>query len=364
METLLQDFRYAFRALLKNRAITLISVITLAIGIGANTIVFSAINAFFLRPLPVRDGDRLITISEHPPGTAEAISFSWPDYVDFKQQAQGISDVLGYRIDMVGVSQKVTTPERVFGALVTGNYFPGLGIKPVAGEFFSGDSTDRPGSEPVMVLGYTYWQKRFHGDPNIVGQQLDVDGHPMTVVGIAPEGFTGLYSVVETPVYLPLGFSAVTDPKTDLWTTRGNRQLNAFGFLNPGTTLPQVQASLRVIANRLSQQYPDRDKGLSLEVYWETMSRPQPGVGERALVAVGSFLVLSLLVLLLACANIANLLLVRATVRRREMAVRAALGAGRFRIIRQVLTESVLLAAIGGIAGILVADAVGLLAGR
>ena len=364
METLLQDFRYAFRALLKNRAITLISVITLAIGIGANTIVFSAINAFFLRPLPVRDGDRLITISEHPPGTAEAISFSWPDYVDFKQQAQGISDVLGYRIDMVGVSQKGTTPERVFGALVTGNYFPGLGIKPVAGEFFSGDSTDRPGSEPVMVLGYTYWQKRFHGDPNIVGQQLDVDGHPMTVVGVAPEGFTGLYSIVETPVYLPLGFSAVTDPKTDFWTNRGNRQLNAFGFLNPGTTLPQVQASLRVIANRLADQYPDRDKGLSLEVYWETRSRPQPAVGERAFVAMGSFLVLSLLVLLLACANIANLLLVRATVRRREMAVRAALGAGRFRIIRQVLTESVLLAAIGGIAGILVADAVGLLAGR
>src|SRR6185312_14833952 len=207
-------------------------------------------------------------------------------------------------------------------------------------------------------------QKRFHGDPNIVGQQLDVDGHPMTVVGVAPEGFTGLYSIVETPVYLPLGFSAVTDPKTDFWTNRGNRQLNAFGFLNPGTTLPQVQASLRVIANRLADQYPDRDKGLSLEVYWETRSRPQPAVGERAFVAMGSFLVLSLLVLLLACANIANLLLVRATVRRREMAVRAALGAGRFRIIRQVLTESVLLAAIGGIAGILVADAAGLHAGR
>lgn len=363
METLVQDFRYAFRALLKNRAITLIGVITLAIGIGANTVVFIAINAFFLRPLPVRDGDRLITISERPPGTDEANQFSWPDYVDFKQQAGGISDILAYRIDMVGISQK-GTPDRVFAAAVTGNYFSGLGIKPALGQFFSGDGIDRAGSEPVMVLSYNYWQSHFHGDPGIVGQQLDLDGHPMTVVGVAPEGFTGLYSILETPVFVPLGFSAVSDPKTDLWSNRGSRQLAAFGFLNPGTTLPQTQASLRVIASRLAEQYPDSDKGLSLEVHWEKMSRPQPAVGGRMFAAMASFLVLSLLVLLLACANIANLLLVRATVRRREMAVRAALGAGRFRIIRQVLTESILLAAMGGVAGILVADAAGYLLGQ
>ena len=363
METLLQDFRYAFRALLKNRAITLIGVVTLAIGIGANTVVFTAINAFFLRPLPVRDGDRLLTISERPPGTEEATQFSWLDYVDFKQQAQGISDTLAYRIDMVGISQK-GTPDRVFTAAVTGNYFSGLGIKPALGQFFSGDGIDRPGSDPVMVLSYSYWQTHFHGDPGIIGQQVDVDGHPMTVIGVAPEGFTGLYSILETPVYVPLGFSAVTDPKTDLWSNRSSRQLTAFGFLNSGTTMPQVQASLRVIANRLAEQYPESDKATSLEVHWETMSRPQPGVGERAFVAMGSFLVLSLLVLLLACANIANLLLVRATVRRREMAVRAALGAGRFRIVRQVLTESVLLAAIGGAVGVLLADVTGLLASK
>ncbi|HET9741177.1 MAG TPA: ABC transporter permease [Terriglobales bacterium] len=359
METLLQDLRFAARALLKNPAFTFIAILTLALGIGANSAVFSTVNAFLLRPLPVQNPDRLMAIAAHQASFQFADQISYLDYKDIRRQNDTFSSFFAYDLAMAGVTNGQQS-QQAFVAYVTSDFFPGLGLKPALGNFFAGDDVEKPGADPVMVLAYKYWTEHFSSDPDIVGKHVKVDGHPVTVIGVAPKGFVGLFTILETQGYLPFGMSSMEEDGNLSWTKRDDRNLLAFGVLKPGVKLNQAQASLNVIAGRLEQEYPSTNKGVGLTVAPERLSRPHVGFDKLLFVIFGLFLGLAALVLLLACANIANLLLARATIRQRELAIRAALGAGRARLIRQLLTESLLLAALGGTAGILVGEAASL----
>ncbi len=352
MGTLVQDIRFGLRMLVRNPAVTIVAVITLALGIGANTAIFSTVNALFLRPLPVQHPERLIYLAPRQPGAPGYTQFSYPDFQDVRSQAAGVSDVLAYSISLIGFDAGGKA-EPIVASYVSGNMFPALGLQPAAGRLISGEETEKAATDPVVVLGYSYWKKKFDGDPSVIGKQVKLNGHGATIVGVAPEGFQGLYSVLEMQAYLPMGMQSIEIGSEDFWTRRDLRGLISLGMLRPGIGMRQAQSSVDVVAQRLAQQYPDADKGLSIRLYPERLARPQPSPGNQVLIVGIIFTVLAGLVLLLACSNVANIVLVRATAREREMAVRASLGAGRLRLVRQLLTESVLLALLGGAAGML-----------
>ena len=243
--------------------------------------------------------------------------------------------------------------DRIMTNYVTGNYFSALGIKPALGRFILPSEGDVAGADPVMVLGYSYWQTRFGGDPGIVGRKVSVDGHPITIVGVAPKDFVGVYPILSVQGYLPLGMASIAGNPSDFMTNRQIRNDPILARLRPGVSLQQAQAVLAVISQRLAQEYPDVHKYFSVQAFPELHARPNPDPKNTVMVVGGLFLGLAVMVLLLACVNVANILLVRSTVREREMAIRAALGAARIRMIRQLLTESVLLALLGGVAGVL-----------
>ena len=236
---------------------------------------------------------------------------------------------------------------------VTGNYFSSLGLKPALGRLILPSEGDVPGADPVMVLGYSYWQTRFGGDPGIIGRKVSVDGQPITIVGVAPKDFVGVYPILSVQGYLPMGMATIAGNPSDFMTNRQIRNVPILARLRPGTSIQQAQAALAVISQRLAQEYPETHKNLSMRAFRELEARPNPDPNHTVFVVGGLFLGLAVMVLLLACVNVANILLVRSTVREREMAIRAALGAARIRMIRQLLTESVLLALLGGVAGVL-----------
>jgi macrolide transport system ATP-binding/permease protein len=351
VHTLLQDIRYGIRMLLKSRMVSLIAILTLAMGIGVNTAIFSTMNALFLRPLPVQNADHLLYLAAQQQNASFYTPVSYLDLQDIRAQAGVFSDVLAYNIDVVGLNADgKATP--IFISFVTGNYFQALGLKPALGRLIYGEEAEKPTAESGIVLGYSYWKTRFNGDPGVIGKQVKVNGHAATIVGVAPEGFHGLYSLGEMQAYLPFGMEIIGQDSTELWSRRDNRSLLVLGMLKPGFTLQQAQSSVDLIAKHLAQQSPAADNGLALRLYPERMARPQPVPGNGLLVIGFLFSVLAGLVLLLACTNVANILLVRSTSRESEMAIRAALGGSRTRLIRQLLTESLVLAFLGGAGGL------------
>jgi predicted permease len=350
---LLQDLRYAARVLRKSPGFTAVAVLTLALGIGANTAIFSIVDSL-LRPLPVKDPDQLTILAFRQGQGRLATQFSLPDLRDIRAQANAtFSDILGYSVSYDGLSLNGQS-ERIFTNYVTGNYFSMLGIQPYLGRFILPSEGQTLGADPILVLSYSYWRSRFGGDRRIIGKSVLLNGHPINVIGVAPPGFYGLRPMANAQAYLP--FSMITTYEfglpNDLMVDRLQRNLRVLGRLKPGVSLSNAAAALDVVARRLSAQYPDTDRDMALSVYAERFARPNPRTSNTLVKAAGLFLVLVALVLLLACVNIANLLLVRAAAREREMAVRAALGARRSRLVRQLLAESVLLALLGGIAGI------------
>ncbi|HEX7286245.1 MAG TPA: ABC transporter permease [Candidatus Angelobacter sp.] len=352
METLFQDIKFGARMLIKNPVVTVVAVLTLALGIGANTAIFSTLNGFFLRPLPVANADRLTFIGGQIKGFDNgSTGISMLDYRDLRSQSDAFSDLLAYNLNLVGLDYQ-EKPDPIVVSFVSANYFSALGLKPAAGRLIAGDKTEEKGTEPVVVLGHAYWKKRFNSDPTIVGKQVKVNGAPATVIGVAPEGFHGLYSIVEMQAYMPLGLRTAWSDSDDFWTKRDSYQLKVLGVLKPGVSMKQAQSSLDVIMQRLSQQYPE-NKDFSARVYPERLARPEPDPSNSTVIAAVFFMALAGIVLLLACTNVANIIMVRATARAREMAVRSALGAGRLRLVRQLMTESVLLALVGGAAGLL-----------
>jgi predicted permease len=354
MGTLLQDLRYGWRMLWKTPTATLIIVVTLALGIGANTYIFSLINGYLLRPLSVPHPQEIAVLAARKAGDSPFLfEFSYPDFVDFRKQSASIADVFGYQMSLAGLSAD-NKADQFFLSYVTGNYFSALGIKPLLGRLVLPNEEDQPGEQPVMVLGYSYWQKRFGGDPHVIGKQVRVNGKSATIIGVVRKEFRGVFWVVEMDAYLPLSSSASLEQATtsNPLTDRNVRGFRVLGRLKPGVSFSEAQASIDVIAARLAKQYPASDKDVTVRVYREQLSRPQPLGANVALIAAAFFLGLAVLLLLITCMNVANIVLARATVRQREMGLRAALGAGRSRLIRQMLTETLLLGVLGGAAGI------------
>ena len=353
METLLQDIRYGVRMLAKNPGFMIVAIITLALGIGVNTAIFSMVDAFLLRPLPVNDPAQITVLAYQQQHQNMQTQFSVADFRDIRNQASSVfSDVFGYVFGMDGLSVDGKA-DRIVTNYVTGNYFSALGITPALGRFILPSEGEVANADPVMVLSYSYWQTHFGGDPQIVGRKVSVDGHPITIIGVAPKGFVGVYPIISIQGYLPLGMLPIEGQPADFMTNRQIRGTPILARLRPATSLAQAQAVLGVVSQRLSQEHPDADKDLSVQAFPELRARPNPDPNNTVLVVGGLFLGLAGMVLLLACVNVANILLVRATVREREMAIRAALGAARNRLIRQLMTESIVLALLGGVAGIL-----------
>jgi predicted permease len=360
MSSFWRDLRYAARTLANSPGFTIIAIVTLGLGMAVNTTVFSVINGMLLRPLPVPHAEQLTVLAMQQAGTPGVQKFSYPDYQDIRSQADSFSDVFGYR-PTLGALAVDGKGDHCLLSRVTGNYFSALGIQPALGRLILPTEGQTPGADSVVVLGYAYWQKRFGGERDVIGKQVEINGHPATIVGVTPKGFHGTYAIVDMDGFVPLSapFGGQDDAETnvkELWTHRDDRSISLLGRLKPGVDLKQAQASLSVVAQRTAEQHPENYKGVTFQAYPEKLARPEPDPDNTLPAVAAAFTVLAGLVLLVACFNIANVLLVRATVRQREMGIRAALGANRGRLIRQHLTESLLLAFLGGGAGLLLAS--------
>jgi predicted permease len=355
MQNFWQDLKYAMRSLRNSPNFAIVAVLTLGLGMAVNTTVFSIINGLLLRTLPVPHAEQIQVLAMKQQGAEGFQMFSYPDYQDIRGQAASFAEVFGYRTTLVSVIAEGKGDHCVLSR-VTGNYFSALAVKPALGRLILPGEGQSPGADPVLVLGYAYWQKRFGGDKSVIGNQVEVDGHPITIIGVTPKEFQGTYAFLNMDGYIPL--SAVAglggdSPVQETWTHREQRSITLLARLKAGVDLPQAKAKLDVIVKRIGEQHPETDKGITAQIFPERLARPEPDPDNTIPNVSLAFTVLAALVLLVACFNVANVLLVRATVRQREMAIRAAIGAGRARLVRQHLTESLLLAIMGGAAGLL-----------
>ncbi|HMD85820.1 MAG TPA: ABC transporter permease [Terriglobia bacterium] len=349
MSTVLQDVRFGFRMLAKNPGFAAVAVLTLALGIGANLTVFSWIRGTLLDPVPgVTHTADLVSVmrgerSEHP-----MPPFSYPDYVDLRREAHSLSGLLAYHHDWVTLTG-LSKPERVYGENVSANYFDVLGVKPLLGRVFNAGEEEKRGSTPPVVISYAFWQSHFGGDPAIIGKSIQLERTLCVIVGVAPPGFQACATGVKMDLWAPLVYG------DDNFSNRGDYWLNVMGRLAPGVSRRHSEQELNLLMQRLVAQYPDTHRGpnqITLDPVWRSPFSANVYLAK----SLPMLLALAAVLLLLACANVANLLLVRGVARRREIALRLSMGASRWRLVRQFFLESLLLSLAASAVALLVTN--------
>lgn len=348
--TVWQDIRYAVRVLLKAPGFSIIAILTLALGIGANSTIFSWVNSTMLNPIPgVRHAGEYIAINHG--GTRDANPISYLDYVDLRSRNHTLSSLMAASPVAMSLTAQAR-PERVWGILVSANYFDGLGLRPLLGRFFLPSEETKQGGAPVVVISYRLWQRHFGGNHSVIGQTVEIDRHPFVVVGVTPRPFAGTQTGLSYDLWIPVTMESIFHSGDNLLQSRGDEWLLCMGHLKPGVNADQAQADLNVLMQQNVKQFPKYHLGnytMTVSPLW----RAPDGANYYLWEILFLLLAISGVVLLLACANVASLLLVRSVARRREMAIRLSIGATRWRLIRQLLAESLILAVCGGVIAML-----------
>jgi predicted permease len=360
--SILADIRFAIRLLLRSPVLTLVAALSLGLGIGANTLIFSLVNEVFLRPLPLKEPERLVSVftSDERNRDSQLGSFlptSRLNFEDYRQKNQVFDGLVAHAGVALSISGGSGEPEQVGGEIVSGDYFDLLGAPMRWGRGFTADEDAAPGAAPVAVLSYGFWQRRFGGDPSIVGRTISVNGRSFTVVGVTAESFKGTNAIGGGQLWVP--FSMYREVTSGFflqgWDSRRALLFNITGRLRPGVSIEQARANVTAIASALASEYPTDNRGRGAALVPLAEATINPGFRGVVMNAGGLLMVVVGLVLLVACANVANLLLARAAARKQEIAVRLSLGASRGRLIRQLMIESVVLSLVGGATGLLLA---------
>jgi predicted permease len=352
LEVFGMDLRFALRRLVRSRGFTMIALLSLALGIGANTAIFSLVNTVLLRPLPIENPERLVALNfaSEKSDNIDPI-FSYLNYRDLRDRNNVLDGLMAYRMAPISLSHEGIN-ERAWGYVATGNYFEVLGVKPALGRLLTPEDDKAEGAHPVMVISFDCWQKRFAGDPKVVGRNVSVNARSFSIIGVAPRGFHGTEIAYVAEMWFPMMMlGEIAKWSKDLWD-RGGQSYMVQGRLKSGVNIAQAQASIKAVMAQLAREYPENDG--------KTILLSPPGLfglmfRDPILSFTGVLMIAAGLVLLLACLNLANLLLARAMERRQEFAIRLAIGAGRMVIIRQLLCESLLLSLAGGLLGLLLA---------
>jgi len=349
------ELKYAVRSLAKNPWLAAVVIITLAVGVGANTTVFSWVRGVLLSPLHgVADGQRLVSLEQSSPNGEPNNNSSYPDFRDFRDSSRSLAGVVAYQFGPLSLGSD-DQAERVWAEFVSGNFFDVLGVRPVAGRFFQADEQEEaPGKYPVAVISARFWRRHFHSDPQIIGKTIRVNRQQLTVIGVAPTEFFGTVTGLAFDLWVPLAMDPFLNEAPDWFENRGDRRgLRLLARLRPGVSLPEARTEIQTIARRLAQSYPRTNEGIGATL--APMDQSSQGLQSLIGTLLKTLLGAGAILLLIVCANVANLMLVRATTRQKEFSIRLALGASRRRVIGQLLLESLLLAGLGGSAGVLLA---------
>jgi putative ABC transport system permease protein len=361
VESVLQDLKHGARMLVKNPGFSLVAIVSIAIGVGANAAMFSVADTLVLRPLTVPRASEIVTVAAVVPRAGftppQSTALSYPDYIDVRDQAQSFASLVAYRLVVATFAARLDdVARRAFGIAVSGNLFDTLGVQPAMGRTFGIDE-DRPGHDPVVVLDHETWVREFAGDSAVLGRIIRIGGLDMTVIGIMPSGFSGPDQFVLPGYYIPMAtLPRLQSLPSDELARRDVRNLAVKGFLERGISVARASEEVAVIGDRLRSAYPDtnRNQGLAVQTEFDARVSARPQLA----VIAAMLITLALVVLCVACANVAGLLSSRAPARAREMALRLAIGAGRTRLVRQLVVESLLVAAVGGAIGLLIGNGV------
>ena len=349
---MLADLRFAIRMLAKRPAFTLVAVFTLALGLSANATILGMIRVFFFQPLPVKDAERLVVVLQKTAVIEFPHGHSWLDYRDYRERVPEFEEVLALFLTPANLGIPGAQAERTWIEAVSGNYFTMLGAEAGLGRVFGPEEGERVGGESMVVLAHHYWRTKLGADPGVVGRTIQLNGRPFLVVGVTREEFSGAQWSIGVSGWVPaVALGQLVENGESLLNDRSAPAFKVLARLSPGVSVAQARAAVEVVSKQLAADYPQQHREATILVVPEMRSRPEPSFSQFMPFAAAMFMALVVLVLLIACANVANLMFAHAIARRREMGIRAAVGATRWRLIRQILIESVLIALAGGILG-------------